>query len=172
MSGPSAVHSLATPDDEPRKARKHKTSIRVAALNITSMMDLVLNLLLFFVLSSSFALTEGSMPATLPTGGPGEGPGAPVAEELKAPKDPIIISLHKLGSDRALIQIEGTNKAVQNSDELFKMLEQYHADGIYMLDNPITIKPDSSATWNQVVDTFNAVIRARYTSVGFAPAAG
>ncbi len=55
MSGPSAVHSLATPDDEPRKARKHKTSIRVAALNITSMMDLVLNLLLFFVLSSSFA---------------------------------------------------------------------------------------------------------------------
>ena len=66
-------------EEEVLKHKKHKPSMHVAALNITSMMDLVLNLLLFFVLSASFALSEGVMPATLPTGG---GEGAGVGEDL------------------------------------------------------------------------------------------
>lgn len=164
-------------DEIVKRRRKHKPVIRVAALNITSMMDLVLNLLLFFVLTSNFSLGEGVLPATLPTGGPGAaGPSAAITSTVKPPENPIVISLRSVGSDRALIQIEGTGHVPQDAEELYVLLERwntkYHREGIYKPDNPITIKPDRSTTWKQVVDAFNAVIRARYTDVGFAPAGG
>ncbi len=60
------------------------------------------------------------MPATLPTGGPGSGGASATIDDVKPPDNPIVISLHKLGSDQSLIQIEGTNKAVRNSEDLFK----------------------------------------------------
>ena len=166
---PAAPHSAI--EEEVKKRLKHKPSIRVAALNITSMMDLVLNLLLFFVLSASFAMSEGNLPATLPTGG---GTGAGLADDTtKPPENPIVISLHMIGNDQAMIQIDGSNTVPRNIDDLYDMLKNWNrannsSTGIYAADNPITIKPDRATNWKQVVDVFNAVIRARYTSVGFA----
>jgi len=176
MAGPAAVHDLSTPaappgGEEVVRKRKHKTTIRVAALNSTAMMDLVLNLLLFFVLSASFQMAEGIIPASLPTGGPGGGGSA--ADTVKPPENPIIISLRDIDGRSAQITIEGTSASFQDNEQLFETLYKWNnknsSDGIYKDDNPITIQPSKSATWKQVVDAFNAVIRAKYKDVGFAP---
>src|SRR5690348_12534287 len=128
LAGSTAVQESATPpagDEEVVRKRKHKTTIRVAALNITAMMDLVLNLLLFFVLSASFQMAEGIIPATLPTGGPGEGGGA--SETVKPPENPIIITLRDLGGGPVQINIEGTSFGTQNNEELFERLYAWNS---------------------------------------------
>src|SRR5687767_1852954 len=97
LRGPATVHALgdapSAAGEEVFKRRKHKTNIRVAALNITSMMDLVLNLLLFFVLTANFSISEGVIPATLPTGPGGDGPPVNLDNPTAPPENPIIIKV-------------------------------------------------------------------------------
>jgi biopolymer transport protein ExbD len=174
MSGPSTVHSLASGDDV-KKKRKHKANIRVAALNITSMMDLVLNLLLFFVLTASFAASEGILPANLPTGGGGGGAAAEILDSAATPEVPVVVTLHGIGDQPAIIQVEGSPETIQDYEDLYLKLRAWRQDpetnpqGIYKPDQSIVIRPDRNVKWKHVVDSFNALVRAQYTNIGFAP---
>ena len=162
-------------DDDIVIKRRHKPHvlIRIAPLNITSMMDLTFNLLLFFVLTASFSIGEGSLPADLPAG---TGSSLPDHTTPAAPpENPLILSLHFNAANQIIIQFEGTNLATGDYQDLFQKLQgwQHNAQnpaGIYQPTNPIMIKPDPNVPWSHVVNCFNAVMRARYTNVGFAPA--
>ncbi len=135
-------------------------------------MDLTFNLLLFFVLTASFSIGEGVLPADLPVGnGGGISPNA-----AAPPKTPLLIVLRSYGTaGQVAIQIEGSPVALANFDELYDALRSWRHDkvenpgGIYQPDNPIVIKPEASVRWRQVVNAFNTVVRARYTNVGFQP---
>jgi biopolymer transport protein ExbD len=175
FSALSATHG----HDEPRKkAVKHKTNIRVAALNITSFMDLTFNLLLFFVLTANFASAEGVLLATLPKGS-GSGGAAitsPDEDPTKTTLPPVRIFLQAVPNQPAFIRIEGVPTSPGQDYELFyQTLKQWRRDpsnpnGAYDPDQPINIQPDKNCTWNDVVNAFNAAVRARYTSVGLLPA--
>jgi biopolymer transport protein ExbD len=160
--------------EEPVRRRRHAVAIRVAALNITAMMDLVLNLLLFFVLTANFSISEGSLPADLPAG-TGGGAGAALAvNQPKPPENPLVISLRSFGGNNVAITVEGTGTSPASFEDLFEKLKGWqnndqNVSGIYKADNPIVIRPDRDVLWNHVVDCFNSVVRARYTNVGFAP---
>jgi biopolymer transport protein ExbD len=40
--------------------------------------------------------------------------------------------------------------------------------GAYKPNNPIIIRPDSTARWQHVMNAFNAAVKARYENVSFA----
>lgn len=173
--------SLASSHEDAPKRVKHKPNIRVAALNITSFMDLTFNLLLFFVLTANFASAEGVLLATLPKGGGGGGD-----TTIETPDDtkiddrpPVRIFLQAVpgAGQSAFIRIEGVPTSPgQDYEQFYQMLKQWRRDpvsnpsGAYEPDQPINIQPDRNCSWNDVVNAFNAAVRAKYTSVGLLPA--
>jgi len=153
-------------------ASKRKRPGGVRQLNLTSMLDVTFQLLIFFILTANFAVDEGVLPADLPAGTP------PVPTESTPPPDePITIVLNAVGEDGASIWVQNA-KSIPDGDyqELFMTLNGWRFDpaenpgGLYKDDNPIIIKPSPAVKWNHVVSAFNAVIRARYTNVSFAQA--
>lgn len=167
----AAAHAEAH-DGQPHRKKKQKVSIRVAALNITSFMDLTFNLLLFFVLTASFSIGEGVVPADLPLGGSG----GTASTVTAPPKTPLVISLRTFGAnDQVTIQFESiSTDPPKDFEDLHAMLKRMQFDpaknpgGSYPPDNPVIIKPDTGVQWQHVVDAFNSIVRARFTNVSFA----
>lgn len=146
-----------------RKAARPK---KMADLNLTSMLDVCFQLLIFFILTASFAVGEGILPAELPTG---QGK----ASDTEAPEQPIKLFLRSLGGDDVSIQIEGSPTPPRDFRELFSVLQGMqnspsNPTAPYNADDPVIIKPDGTVKWVHVVNTFNAAIRAKYTNVNFA----
>ena len=147
---------------------KRKPSGKIQQLNITSMLDVTFQLLIFFILTANFAVDEGVLPADLPAGTP------PVPTESTPPPDePITIKVNSLGEDGATLWVK--NESIPNGDfqELYTKLQSWRFDpktnpqGYYKADNPIIIAPSQTVKWTHVVNAFNAVIRAKYTNVSF-----
>lgn len=153
-------------------AKKRKAPSGVRQLNLTAMLDVTFQLLIFFILTANFAVDEGVLAADLPVGTP------PVPTVSTPPPDePIIIKLNAVGEEGAAIWVKNA-KAIPDGDfeELYLTLNGLRFDaannpgGIYQPDNPIIISPSPRVKWTHVVNAFNAVIRARYTNVSFAQA--
>ncbi len=127
------------------------------------MIDVVFQLLLFFLLGCRFIQEEGQLQANLPPiAGPDEIPALQV--------DPIRISLRATGRDDrgVLIEITGTDVAYTEIPKLYKYLvhlKRRQAEGD---DVPVFINPLGRVRWTFVVDAFNQAIRAEYKTIGFA----
>ncbi len=153
-------------------AKRRPVQKGVRQLNLTAMLDVTFQLLIFFVLTASFAINEGILPADLPTG--------PTAQQQQAPpQEPVVIVLRPIGVDGVSIWLERSEN-IPDGDfvRLYEKLngwrydEQTNPTGMLTDDNPIIIKPNEDVQWNHVVNAFNAVRRARYTNVSFAQAGG
>jgi biopolymer transport protein ExbD len=160
----TSVEGTETTHHEKRKKPKQG----VAQLNLTSMMDVCFQLLIFFVLTASFAMGEGILPADLPTG-----ESARSTDDPEPPDQPINIVLRSLGGQDVSIVLEGAAAAPANFEELFKTLKSVqnspsNPTAPYNADDPVIIKPDATVPWGHVVNAFNSAIRARYTNVNFA----
>ena len=109
-------------------------------LNLTSMIDVIFLLLVFFVVTATFTPDEGVITSKLPAL---EGSGAPKLPE--PPKRPLNIVVSTAGRHGYRLRIEGLPQ-----------------------DTPVFIKPDATVRWQHVVNAFNAAISARYREVSFA----
>jgi len=148
------------------KPHKKKVPKGVKEMNLTSMLDVCFQLLIFFILTASFAVGEGVLPAELPTG---QGK----ASDDEPPQQPIKIFLRSLGGDDVSIQIEGSPTPPTNFRELYSVLRgmqnsPQNPTAPYNPDDPVIIKPDGTVKWKHVVNTFNAAIKSEYTNVNFA----
>lgn len=139
-------------------------------LNLTSMIDVIFLLLIYFVISASFTIGEGVLIAKLPAG-TGE-----ASDTLEPPKQPLRIILSRATEIAGCrIHIEGAEH-INNFTDLADMLVrlQYDPDrgrnGIFKPDNPVQIVPEGKVRWQHVVNSFNATLKARYTNVAFARA--
>jgi biopolymer transport protein ExbD len=151
------------------KERRKKQTAQVGQLNLTSMMDVVFQLLIFFVLTAQFVIDEGIIPADLPQGQ------ATPTESVELPKEPLIIFLRSAG-DNCVISIEGTPPMQGDFQALFDRLNAWRLDtqnpnGVYLPDNPLVIRPQGKVRWKDVVNAFNQCVRAKYIRVSFAEAA-
>lgn len=141
-------------------------------LNLTAMIDVVFQLLIYFVVTSSFAVGEGVITAKLPTG-----PGNPQTSK-KPPERPLTIVVNSAGAigTSYRVYIQGLAGRPNNFKELAETLIQLQFDpqrglnGAYKPDNPVIIKPDGTVRWQHVVNAFNAAVKARYSNVAFAQA--
>ncbi len=150
------------------QVKKRAPERGVKQLNLTSMLDVTFQLLIFFVLTANFAMDEGVLAADLPQGVP-ETP-----TESEPPDPPVIVRLQPVGVDDVRITVDGVNASITDFRELYAALNEARYDpqsnpnGIYEDDNPIVIKPMSDVRWEHVVNAFNSVIRAKYTNISFA----
>ena len=141
-------------------------------LNFTAMIDVIFQLLIYFVVTASFAVDEGILTAKLP-----EGTGKTEAK-IKAPDRPIRIRLTALSlPTECRIELVGLNRSPRDFRELADMLAslQYNdrnPNGSFKPDNPLIIEPDALVRWQHVVNAFNAAVKTRYSNVAFAQARG
>ncbi|MAE67478.1 MAG: hypothetical protein CMJ18_24730 [Phycisphaeraceae bacterium] len=163
----------ANPDDvvhhKPARSRRAAEPVRMT-LNLTSMIDVIFLLLIYFVITAIFTPGEGIITARLPKG--------TGAGKLSLPIQPLGIVVGAAGTSGYRLEIE---RAAQPRDfqELYKQLvllqydpEQDLTGGNHKPDDPILIKPHGEVRWQHVVNAFNAAVRARYRNIQFAQAGG
>ncbi len=139
-------------------------------LNMTSMIDVVFLLLMYFLLATNFSLGEElfhlDMPAPL---------GSFETDPFDLPEQPVRITVDTTGpgaSDyRITIGVSGLSATTFES--LYRTLDDAQAndgnpDGIFLPDTPLVIQPGSSCRWEHAVNTLNACLRAKYEQVQFA----
>jgi len=149
-----------------RRRRRHFSF----TLNMTPMMDVMFNLLIFFILTASFTTPEGLLEAKLPrsTG--------IATKALSVPVVPIKIFLEATGSDNTTLIRVSTSlhpdaaslTLLQSYDELFSLLEEMQTRPGITEKTPVIIAAKPSVSWNDVVNAYNTAIRARYREVVFA----
>lgn len=146
-----------------QKRRKSKPK-QMEELNLASMLDVCFQLLIFFVLTASFAKGEGYLPADLPAGS------GSAAKEDTVPKQPLHIRIRSLGGTE--YAISAGSSAPANFKELYSFLHDNQDNeagpGIYPPDNPIIIHAENDIVWGHVINAYNAAVRARYENVNFA----
>jgi len=120
-------------------------------LNLTSLIDVVLLLVIFFMVSTTF-VEEGRLRVELPTAS---------EEPLTAIQDPIVITITAQGSYRVNEQA-----LVNNSRETLIAALRKVAAG--RRDVPVTIRADGRATHQVVVTAMDVVARLGFNQVNIA----
>ena len=130
---------------------------------LTPMIDVTFQLLLFFLLTTTFRQQEGQLPSTLPKKG-GDSPG------IQVPLQAVRIVLRPTGEDRAgcIYEVTGQNIAIDTPQKLFQMLVSKRNET--SAEVPIVIQPRSDVRWQYVVEAFNQAIRAQMKNIAFATA--
>jgi biopolymer transport protein ExbD len=120
-------------------------------LNLTSLIDVVLLLVIFFMVSTTF-VEEGRLRVDLPTAS---------NEPVRALQDPIVITVTAQGSyrvnDRAL---------VNNARETLAAAMKKVADGRSGV--PVTVPADARASHQSVVTAMDVAARLGFTQVNIA----
>ena len=136
-------------------------------LNLTSMIDVIFQLLIYFVVTASFTIDEGVLTAKLPEEG--------ISQKQTTPEPPerpvgIVIESHGLADFR--LRVEGYPELPANSFSALSMLMKQNATNNTWdpEKKPVVIKPDGQVRWQHVVNAFNAATAARYKNVSFAQA--
>ena len=132
-----------------------------AELNLTSMIDVVFQLLIYFIVGTTFAMGEQSYRMDLP-----ERQGSAEVDPLELDDEPVIVQV--LGGGRIRIPGPWTSAPV-TVDGLTAFLESQRSDrgGVVELDAPIRVKPRGEVSWQDAVQAFNAAVAAGYETVGF-----
>lgn len=141
-----------------KKRRKDKDEME---LQLTSMIDVIFQLLIYFVITANFQVDEGTIKATMP------GQSAPVAPDVP-PDPPIFIDL-LTADDGVTYTLRVDSKTVQGgASELYGYLAGQVSANKIKLDADIQIRPAANVRWQHVVNVFNACARADLEKVGFA----
>ncbi len=140
------------------------------SVNVTPMIDVVFQLLIYFLVATNFALGEQIFRLDLPD----RGGSSAVADPFQLEEEPLHIRVKSvgIGGDRLSISIEGPYPQPSNVEELEEFLAASLADSgvaLFRADHPVVIVPAPSTHWGHVVSVFNAAVRAGFRSVVFAP---
>ena len=154
--------SPAPPDDDQqhvvhhtsqRKKRKKGVGGEQMELSLTSMIDVIFQLLIYFVITANFMIDEGTIIATLPgnaaTDGPPPPPSVDIPVEIRSSNDGITYTL--------LVD----NRPMENVTELYGYLSTRKKD------QPVQLIPQGNVRWQHVVNVFNTCIRAEMENVSF-----
>lgn len=144
---------------------KKKVNPTKMELNMTSMIDVVFQLLIYFIITSNFVPGEGIITATMPSG-TGSAADVPKLEQ------PIKIIVSSRGETGYRLDVDKSSIAPSTFGDLGKLLEGMREDkgGAFSADNPIIIQPGGDVRWQHVVNAFNAALRARYKNIAFGQA--
>ena len=149
-----------------RKLRATGASGRIG-VNLTPMIDVVFQLLIYFLLATNFALGEQVFRLDLPDRGSGE-----VQDPFEIPEEPlrILVSSNGVNGESIGLKILGPYPQPDSLKSLEQFLIESRASaggGFFLEDHPVDIVPEETTHWEHVVDVFNAAIRAGYLKVRF-----
>ena len=148
-----------------RTSGRRRRVANVGQLNLTSMIDVIFLLLIYFVITANFQVDEGVLTAQLPqgTGQP------PPLDEL--PLEKVVIELSTPPTDdTAAVIVRGRRRYAGVAELQADMAAQRRGPGrsptaLYEADHPVVIEPAPGVRWQHTVDAFNAVVAAGYSRV-------
>jgi biopolymer transport protein ExbD len=133
-------------------------------LNLTSMIDVVFLLLIYFMVATEFKTAEESFPMDLPMREHGQ--------TISLDNKPLVIVVESAGETKSDIRIrlEGPWDPIGTLDGLTKFLQankagKFSASGLFTHDHPILISPASETRWDHTIAAFNAVARADFVNI-------
>ncbi len=169
------AHQTAVQDDptvhfqSPRKKRRGGSS--VMTVNLTPAIDITFNLLIFFLVATTFKAAEGILPSEVPTD---QG----LLEATPLPISPITIRLRQIGDGPGdyKIAIDNWRRQPDTFLDLTRVLEGLLEKPGFDRETPVIILPHSGVQWDHVVNCFNAIRRVNlakgpdhtFRNIGFA----
>jgi biopolymer transport protein ExbD len=165
-AGAPAGEGFVAPSTEATVHHEKKKKKAVAPtkmeLNMTPMIDVVFQLLIYFIITCEFVAGEGILTATMPAG-------TGSADDIPKLEQQIKILVSSRGETGYRIDIDKSPTAPSTFGDLGKALEGMleKNGGPFTTDNPIVIQPGGDVRWNHVVNAFNAALRAKYKNIAF-----
>lgn len=154
------------PDDATIHHEKRKREMAPARmqLNLTSMIDIVFQLLIYFIVTASFVMDEGLLNANLPQTGGQASPLDPKAIEIKVFSE---------GQNNTTPRIEvlgvlpgGRPYVTTDFEALLTELSALKKSDIYSK-SKILLKIDDRTRWEHTTNAFNAAKAAQFEEINF-----
>ena len=130
-------------------------------MTLTPLIDLFLNILVFFLVTTTFKRAEGIFAAQLP-----KDAGLPT---VALPISPIIVRISQPApdSDEYQIRIDNFTRAPQSFGELARFLTDVQGNPGFDRQTPVVVYPAPDVRWDHVVNCWNAAVRARCENITF-----
>lgn len=163
------VNHAATPEGDtnvvhfrPLRRRYQMRTHSGIQLNVTSMVDMALLLLKFFIITTTFSRLEATLSARMPN------ESAALATPL--PIQPVLITLAPAGpsDDLCTIRIETVSQTASDFEHLHGLLVQLQQRVGFDAETPVIVRGDADVAWDHVVNAWNAAYRAGYKKVAVA----
>ncbi len=127
-------------------------------MNITPMIDVVFQLLIFFLVVSEIASRDHIEDLTLPV--------ASEAKEEEAMPDRLVISVsHKAGEDR--IWIAGRVRTINEVENYLRVEKQFRGSGAGETKQPVLIQADRHAKWQTIQDIMEKASKLQFWRLSF-----
>lgn len=132
---------------------------RAVELNMTTMIDVIFLLLIFFMVNSSFHLTEKNLDSSIQTQNKS-------ASKPKANLEPAIVDIVKAASGDDFVYKLGTRE-LKTIEELTNILRQFpnKADGAF-------VRVSDDAPFGMAAGAIQACYDAEFTTVSYVPKTG
>ncbi|MBM43925.1 MAG: hypothetical protein CMJ36_02785 [Phycisphaerae bacterium] len=149
-------------------ARRRVREAPTIGLNLTSMIDVVFLLLVYFMVATDFKKAEEVYRLDLPERIEGVS-----VDPFQLDDEPLRIMVRTTGpgEDDYRIRIEGPWGDVAGFEGLFDFLESRRLDGmgggLFAEDHPLVVIPAAETRWSDAVGAFNAAVRAGYLNITF-----
>jgi biopolymer transport protein ExbD len=152
-----------------RAKRRSRRESRSLALNVVPMLDVMFNLLIFFLITASFRSPEALLGARVPRS-------VGVSAQASLPLVPIRIYLEPSTHDGAMVirvssavLADATSLSIVDGfQQLFGHLSRMKNQPGVTDQTPVIIAARNQAEWDQVVGAYNAAVRAQFKQVVFA----
>ncbi len=159
-------------DHEARPRRRRRRPAGDIGLNLTSMIDVVFLLLVYFMVATEFRSGEEVYKLDLP-----ERDGAAASDPFEIDDEPLRIEVRSrgpVGDDPSLaaagIAVPGPYPQPMDFRELRTLLEELLVGGprgLFPRDHPVVVDPVGSTRWQHALAAFNAAAAAGYENVTF-----
>ena len=129
----------------------------------TGMIDVVFNLLIFFVVITTATQREGVLPGDLPAQSWNQ-------TATDVPALPIRVNIYAGKSfDDCQLELLGSDQRPGSFRQLYEILLSMHISkaGLYEPDNPVVLSLGTGVSVDQMVKTYNAVVLAGFTNIQF-----
>ena len=128
---------------------------------LTPMIDVTFQLLLFFLLTTTFRQQEGQIPGSLPQVG-----GIAVGQTVML--QPTFVRLRATGADRVgcIYELSGHAVSMASPTQLYEALTA-RRQALDCDELPVIIQPRPDVRWQYVVEAFNQAVRAEFKNIGF-----
>jgi hypothetical protein len=148
--------------------RRRDRSAPSIGLNLTSMIDVVFLLLVYFLVATDFKQSEEIYRLDLPERREGV-----ALDPFELDDEPLRILVRASGvaGDDYRLRIEGARGEVGDFESLYEFLAGRRIDGmgggLFAEDHPVLVVPSPDTSWAFAVGAFNAAVRAGYINITF-----
>ena len=143
--------------------KPHGPRSSLLGVSLTGMIDVVFNLLIFFVVITTVPQQEGFLAGELPSA-------SSLQSGTVVPALPILISVYAGDRfDDCQVEMGGFEQRPKSFEQLYKALAAMHADGggLYEANNPVVLNLGAGVSVDQMVKTYNAVVLAGFNNIQF-----